>query len=82
MLRGPKGPVVGVAVSPDGTTLAAADFQGTVTFWEIKSSIAGPSGSRTLVFGPLAFALGGNTLATGGFDGTIKLWNSPRSSDE
>jgi WD40 repeat protein len=80
LLRGPSGAVLAVAISPDGNTLAAADFKGTVTFWDLAALKIWPKrlahqGVRTLAFAP-----DGRTLATGGFDGTIHVWDMARSS--
>ena len=36
-LRGPSGAVVALAISPDGETLAAADFKGQITFWDFAT---------------------------------------------
>jgi WD40 repeat protein len=64
-----------VAISPDGNTLAAADFHGTVTFWNLVTLKTQPKrlshrGVRTLAFAP-----DGRSLATGGFDGKIHFWD-------
>jgi WD40 repeat protein len=78
VLHGPAGAVLAVAISPDGNTLAAADFQGTVNFWDLATLKTRPKrvahpGVRTLAFAP-----DGHALATGGFDGTIHLWDMTR----
>ena len=75
LLHGPSGAVQAVAVSTDGKRLAAADFHGTVTFWDAVTLKTQPKrlshpGVRTLAFAP-----DGRALATGGFDGTIHLWD-------
>ncbi len=75
-LQGAAGAVVGVAISPDGCTLAAADFQGTVNFWDLASHRLRRERLRHPGVRSLAFAPEGNALATGGFDGTIKLWST------
>jgi WD40 repeat protein len=75
VLHGPTSSVLAAAVSPDGMTLAAADFQGTITFWDlatlkIQAKRLCHSGVRTLAFAP-----DGRALATGGFDGTVHVWD-------
>jgi WD40 repeat protein len=74
VLRGPSGAVVALAISPAGTTLAAAGYQGVINFWnlatlEIRRAQLRHAGVRSLAFAP-----DGQDLATGGFDGTIHLW--------
>jgi WD40 repeat protein len=81
-LRGPTGAVVGVAISPDGTTLAAADYQGVVTFWDLATLEVRPGRLRHAGVRSLAFAPDGRALATGGFDGTIHLWAFPIASGD
>ena len=56
-LAGARGPVVAVAISPDGSTLAAADLQGFVTFWNVSTRLIRPkrlshSGVYALAFEP------------------------------
>jgi WD40 repeat protein len=76
-LRGFAGAVVAVAASPDGTTLAAADYQGVVTFWDIATFKIRPTRLAHVGVCSLAFAPDNSALASGGFDGTICLWAFP-----
>jgi cytochrome c len=70
-------PVIGIAISADGTLVAAAGIRGSIAVIDRKArSIA-----RTLV-GPglpvwsLAFAPDGRTLITGGTDRMIRRWDA------
>jgi WD40 repeat protein len=81
-LRGFTGAVVAVAASPDGTTLAAADYQGVVTFWDIATFKIRPTRLRHAGICTLAFAPDNSALVTGGFDGTINLWALPLASGD
>ena len=74
--------VVAVAISPDGETLAAADFKGQITFWDFSTLKTRSKRLRHPGVLALAFAPDGHTLASGGFDGTIHFWDLPVSSDE
>jgi WD40 repeat protein len=76
-LRGFPGGVAALAASPDGTTLAAADSRGEVTFWDIATFHVWPTRLRHSGVCSLAFAPDNSALASGGFDGTIHLWAFP-----
>ncbi len=71
------GAVLAVAVSPDGSLLAAAGSNGTVQFWN-----AGDGADRSLLamgapVRGLAFHPQGQGLATAADDGTVRLWQFP-----
>jgi WD40 repeat protein len=69
-----------VAYSPNGQTLATADGDGTVRFWDITTrtqigaSITIPS-SNGLGVNDVAYSPNGQTLATAGSDGTVRFWD-------
>ena len=80
--HGARGAVVAVAISPDGSTQAAADLRGSVTSWDMHSSEIRPNRLEHRGVHTLAFAPDGLSLATGGFDGTIQFWNFPSARAE
>ena len=80
-LRGPKGAVVAVGISPDGSTLAAADYQGFVTFWDLATKRVRPGRLTHAGVRTLAFTSDGLALVTGGFDGVIRFWDVSVASD-
>jgi WD40 repeat protein/transcriptional regulator with XRE-family HTH domain len=70
------GEVRSVAISRDGTTLAAGNADGTVRLWDMAShrqiaTLTGAAGPVTSV----AFSGDGATLAAGHADGTVRLWD-------
>jgi WD40 repeat protein len=75
--RGPsKSSLLCVTFSPDGQLVAATDWNGTVTIWNVETG----QRVRTIAeheAGVLsaAFAPDGSMLATGSEDKTLRLWN-------
>ena len=73
-LRGHTGPVLGVAVSPDGALVATGSLDGTAKLWD-------PATGREmltlfghdLVVNTVTFSPDGRFLATGSGDGTVAL---------
>jgi WD40 repeat protein len=81
ILDAAAGPVLSVALSPDGGTTAAGYQNGQVRLWDTRT------GAMTLLNGhsdsvdTVAFSPEGRTLASAGADWTIRLWDV-KAADE
>jgi WD40 repeat protein/tetratricopeptide (TPR) repeat protein len=72
-----EGTVHGVALSPDGRTLATVNFASpTVTIWDVNSGhkLRTLDGHTAAGFA-VAFSPDGSKLATANMDKTVRLWN-------
>ena len=72
----------GLAVSPDGSLLAAGDQDGNISLWEVESGekLHTLSGHAGLVL-RVAFSQDGSRLASAGFDRLAKIWDVNRGSE-
>ena len=66
-----------IVYSPDGTRIACACWDHTVTVWDVATqqkvgTLTGHTGSVSSV----VFSADGSRMATGSWDGTIKLWDA------
>jgi WD40 repeat protein len=76
ILRGGESGVRTIAVSRDGSTLAAADFDGTVRLFDLRARkpLGEPFRAHTNEVWGLSFSPDGKTLASSSFDGTVRFW--------
>lgn len=76
-LRGqPATPILAVAISPDGQTLASGGADARVLLWNVSTGqlfAILPGHAREV--SSVAFSPDGKTLATGSADTTVKLWD-------
>lgn len=78
VLRGARGPLYAVAISPDGRSVAGGGYDQIIYLWDrasgqLRQSFHGHTRRvYTLVFHP-----DGKLLASGSGDGTVRLWTLP-----
>ena len=67
-----------MAISPDGTTLAVGDGNGTTYLWNLRTGE--PTGTMPDQYGKgvqaVAFNPGSSLLATGDINGTTYVWQA------
>jgi RNA polymerase sigma factor (sigma-70 family) len=65
-----------LTISPDGRMLAWADFEGTITLWELAANqIRRHFQGHSARIPSLAFSPDGKTLASGSADTTVLIWD-------
>ena len=68
--------ILGIALSPDETLLAAGDAEGRVTLWDaVSGKVVHSWKAHEARVASLSFHSQGHMLATGGYDHTVRLWN-------
>ena len=67
----------GVAISPDGRTLASAADDGTISLWDVaaRRRLGPPLSGHDRPVMDVAFSPDGTLLASGGDDATVRLWD-------
>src|SRR5262245_18968045 len=74
VLEGHKAPVVALAVSPDGATLASASWDHTARIWPLAGGAPRAIEGHTQNVNGVAFTPDGRALVTAGYDATLRIW--------
>jgi cytochrome c len=74
VLQGHTAPVVGLAVAPDGATLASAGWDGTARLWPLAGGAPRVLEGHQQNVNGVAFARNAPVVVTAGYDMTIRLW--------
>jgi cytochrome c len=75
VLEGHTAPIAGLAISPDGATIASASWDRTIRLWPVVGGGAPRvlEGHQQPVNG-IAFTPDGRTLVSAGYDATVRIW--------
>lgn len=75
VLAGHAGPIVALAMSPDGATLASASWDRTIRLWPLRDGGAPRvlEGHQDNING-VAFSPDGAVLVSAGYDATLRIW--------
>lgn len=71
---GHTAPVVGIAVSPDGKTLASASWDRTVRLWPLGGGAPRLLEGHTQNVNGVAFTPDGGAIVSAGYDATLRIW--------
>lgn len=80
VLEGHQAPIVGLAVSPDGATLASAAWDRTVRLWPLAGGAPIVLEGHTENVNGVAFAPDGKALVSVGYDLTARIWPLSQAS--
>jgi cytochrome c len=72
--EGHTAPIVGLAVSPDGATVASASWDRTVRLWPIAGGEPRVLEGHNQNVNGVAFAHDGKHLVSVGYDATVRIW--------
>ncbi len=74
VFKGHDAPIVGLAVSPDGTRLASASWDHTVRLWSVVNGAQRVLEGHTQNVNGVAFAPDGKSLVSVGYDLAVRIW--------
>ena len=76
VLEGHTGPIVALAVSPDGATLASASWDHTVRLWPLAGGAPRVLDEHTQNVNGVAFTADGKALVSVSYDLSVRIWPS------
>ena len=74
VLQGHTAPIVALAVSPDGATLASASWDRSVRLWPLAGGAPRVLEGHQQNVNGVAFAPGGGAVISAGYDATVRIW--------
>ncbi|MEA2983799.1 MAG: cytochrome c [Alphaproteobacteria bacterium] len=74
VLEGHTAPVVSLALSPDGATLASASWDHSVRLWPLAGGVPRELQGHSQNVNGVAFASDGQSLVSAGYDATLRIW--------
>jgi cytochrome c len=77
ILEGHRGPIVDLAVSADGSTLASASWDSSVRLWPLRSGAKRVLQGHSQNVNGIAFAPDGKSVVSVGYDLTLRIWPLP-----
>jgi len=80
IFEGHTAPIVSLAVSPDGKTLASASWDHSIRLWPLSGGEARVLNGHSQNVNGVAFTRDGKSLVSASYDATIRIW--PLSGDE
>ncbi|TMK50365.1 MAG: c-type cytochrome [Alphaproteobacteria bacterium] len=82
VFEGHRGPIVSLAVSSDGSTLASASWDSTVRLWPLGSGSKRVLEGHSQNVNGVAFTPDGKSLVSVGYDLTLRIWPLVAGSPE
>lgn len=73
--EGHTAPVVGLAVSPDGNTIASASWDRTIRLWPVAGGAPRVLEGHAQNVNGVAFTADGRSLVSAGYDATVRIWS-------
>jgi cytochrome c len=74
VLEGHTAPIVALAVSPDGTTLASASWDHTVRLWPLAGGVPRVLEEHSQNVNGVAFAADGRAVVSVSYDQSVRIW--------
>ncbi|NYG43531.1 cytochrome c [Bradyrhizobium sp. IAR9] len=74
VFEGHVGPIVALAVSPDGALLASASWDRTVRLWSLSDGVSRVLEGHSQNVNGVAFTSDGRSLVSAGYDLTLRIW--------